>query len=129
MEASALRMISAISNRGRVTAAVLRRLWRRLRQTRDVDAFERIDRSVQVPPGEMHVQRGVLQLLVPQQKLQRRQVGPAFDEVGCESMPQSMRAEALRQTSPARALHAGVPHGLICDRLLLSRRVAASGEQ
>jgi hypothetical protein len=53
--ASALRMISAISNRGLVTAIVLRRLGRPLRQTGDVDAFEGIDGGVQVAPGEVHV--------------------------------------------------------------------------
>ena len=55
MRASALRMISAISNRGRATAAVLRRLKRRLRQTGDVNAFEGIGSGVQVSPREVHV--------------------------------------------------------------------------
>ena len=87
MRASALRMISAISNRGRVTAAVLRRLRRRLRQTGDVNAFEGIDSSVQVAPRKMHVQGRVLQLLVTHQELKRRQIGPTLDEVGRESMP------------------------------------------
>lgn len=40
--------------------------------------------------------RGVLQLLVPHQELQRRQIGPTFDEVGRKSMAKRMRAEAFR---------------------------------
>ena len=42
---------------------------------------------MQVPPGKVHVQRGVLQLLVTHQELKRRQIGPTLNEVGRESMP------------------------------------------
>jgi hypothetical protein len=43
--------------------------------------------GVQVSPGEVHVQGGVLQLLVTYQELKRGQISPALDEVDREGVP------------------------------------------
>ena len=70
----------------------------------------------------MHIQRGVLQLLMTHQKLERGQIGPTLNEVGRESMPERTRAEAFRQSSATRALHAGVPDSLVRNRSLFACR-------
>jgi len=58
-------------------------LWigRLLVETTNGDAFQRIDRGVQVAPGKMQIHRGVLQLFVAHEELNRRQIGPALHQM------------------------------------------------
>src|SRR5436309_611378 len=82
-----------------------------------------------MPPREMHVQRRVLQLLVTHQELKGWQIGPTLNAVRRERMPQRMRAEALRESGPARTFATGMPYCFVGDRPLLISLLESRGEQ
>ena len=60
--------------------------------------------------GKMQVDGGFFQIVMPQQQLNRAQVGTGFEQVGCETMAQRVRMNLLRgQTGPLCGVTTGVP--------------------
>jgi hypothetical protein len=68
-------------------------------------------------PGQMQVDAGGLQVGVSEQHLNGGQVGPVFQQVSGEAVPEHMGANALLQASMLCRLGTGVPHGFIGQML------------
>ena len=80
--------------------------------------FEWIDRLLQVPPRQVQVDAGGFQVSMSQQHLDRAEVGAILQQVGGKAMPQHMRADALLEAGQPRGLAAGIPDGLVGNRVL-----------
>ena len=65
-----------------------------------------------MPPGQMHIEDGVLQLDVAQQELDRAQVGAGLDQMGRVRMAQGVGGDALPQRSAQRRGLTGLPDDL-----------------
>ena len=66
---------------------------------------------------------------MPEQQLDRAQIGARFEQVRRETVAQGMRPDALGETGTERRFMARVPHDFVGDRLLLFRRFDAAREQ
>src|ERR1019366_7684068 len=66
---------------------------------------------------------------MPQQQLDRAQIGARFEQVCREAVPQGVRPDALGETGAQRRFMTRSPHRFIGDRLLLFGRFLASREQ
>ena len=80
-------------------------------------------------PGEMQVDRRLLQITMPQQHLYGAQVGTGFQEMSGEAVPQGMRMDVLVfEPGALRGALAGCPKNLGGDRT--TRRVpSVAGKQ
>ena len=75
--------------------------------------------------GKMQVEGGFFQIVMPQQQLNRAQVGTGFEQVGGETMAQRVRMNLLRgQTGSLCGVTTGVPDSFGRDGTI--RGVAAS---
>ena len=54
------------------------------------DLIQRIDRGAQMAARQMQVEDGVLYTLVPEQQLDRAQIGARFEQVCREAVPQGV---------------------------------------
>ena len=66
---------------------------------------------------------------MPEQQLDRAQIGARFEQVRRETVPHGVRPDALGETGPQRRFMARVPHDFVGDRLLLFGRLLAGREQ
>src|SRR6516225_5554733 len=66
---------------------------------------------------QVQVLSGGLQIVVPQQDLDRAQVGACFQQVGGPTVTQRMRSNAFVDAGPTCSFATCDPDGLIGDRL------------
>ena len=85
-----------------------------------VRPVQRIGDRLQMPLRQMQVLRGGLQISVPEQNLDRAQVGARFQQVGGPTVAQRMRRDAFVDAGPTCSLAACDPDGLIGNRLFRS---------
>src|SRR5205823_8553267 len=90
----------------------------------DGDLIKRVDRCVKLLLRQMQINRGVFQVRMTQQKLNRAKIRARFQQVRGISMAQSVRANPLAQAGSLRSRLAGMPDGFVGSRLL---QVAMAG--
>src|SRR6202007_2230611 len=78
--------------------------------------------------GEMQVDRGFLQIVMPEQDLNGAQIGAGVEQMSGEAMTQGMRMDGfLKAGTPSRLL-AGVPRCFGVDRVT-GRMPAVAGKE
>src|SRR6516225_8868036 len=124
----ALRMISATSQGGRVTPSRPRPVapihcgWHR-------DLIEWIGRRMQMALRQVKIHRGVFQMRMPHQELNRAQVGSGFEQ-GCrKTVAHSVRTDGFPDSRPPGGLPAGVPDSLVRNGFLHPTMSFGAGEQ
>src|SRR5271170_8483638 len=96
--------------------------------TRHLDGFQRTGNCLQMTPGQVQVDRGVGELGMTQQNLDRAQIGAGFEHVSSETVPERVRRHMLAHPSMLRGLGHGSPNNLLCDGYIGPPVVDRAGE-
>ena len=79
----------------------------------DRECIQRTAGGAEMPPGEMQVDRGFLQVAMPQQHLDGAQVGTGFEQMSGKAVAQSVGMDVLVfKTGAFGGLLTGVPENL-----------------
>jgi hypothetical protein len=71
-----------------------------------------------MPLGQMQIDHRVFEFDVPEQQLNRPQVGPGLHQVRGVRMAQEVRRHALLKLGARRGVATGIPHDLRRDRFV-----------
>lgn len=106
-------------------------LWRarQFRSISDDDALKRVRCCLKMAPRQVQVNGGCFQIRMPQDHLDRSQVGTAFEQMRCKAMAKSMWRDLLLNAGTDTSLPDRIPNNLFSDRFIGAPAIDSSGEQ